>query len=342
MIVSPKAAEAAGRNFGTRPVCAGPYPLRRARGAGPHRGGALPGLLGCRRASTSSASPTCRSRTTPCGWPTCNPARWRSVQTDRAGRRARRCSATAACAVVPVDELGYQSITLQHRQRRRAPTRRFGRDPRVRAGLRAGDRPRRDQPGGLRGHLHRRRAQPVPPANPFHVRGFQPQPRNVARARALLREAGVTAPVPVEMIVPNNPDLRQVGEVIQAMVREAGFELQLSAMEFASAPAGGDARRVRDLPGRLVGPGRPGRQHLDLHPQPRRPERRQVQPTRRWTGCWTRRAPETDVAERRDLYRQVLRDRARPGPRAAIYLWHRKNIDDPQHAADGLRRWRTA
>ena len=55
------------------------------------------------------------------------------------------------------------------------------------------------------------------------------------RARALLSEAGVTAPVPLEMTIPNNPDLRQVGEVIQAMVKEAGFELKLSAMEFASS-----------------------------------------------------------------------------------------------------------
>jgi peptide/nickel transport system substrate-binding protein len=37
------------------------------------------------------------------------------------------------------------------------------------------------------------------------------------------------------MTVPNNPDLRQVGEVIQAMVKEAGFDLRLRAMEFASS-----------------------------------------------------------------------------------------------------------
>ena len=37
------------------------------------------------------------------------------------------------------------------------------------------------------------------------------------------------------MTIPNSPDLRQVGEVIQAMVKEAGFELKLNAMEFASS-----------------------------------------------------------------------------------------------------------
>jgi peptide/nickel transport system substrate-binding protein len=77
--------------------------------------------------------------------------------------------------------------------------------------------------------------QAVPPASPFHIRELQPLPRNVARARALLREAGVTAPLPVEMTIPNNPDLRQVGEVIQSMLQEAGFDLRLRAMEFASS-----------------------------------------------------------------------------------------------------------
>ena len=59
--------------------------------------------------------------------------------------------------------------------------------------------------------------------------------RDVARARALLREAGVTTPLAVEMTVPNNPDLRQVGEVIQSMAAEAGFAVTLRAMEFASS-----------------------------------------------------------------------------------------------------------
>jgi hypothetical protein len=59
-------------------------------------------------------------------------------------------------------------------------------------------------------------AQPVPPTNPLHVPGFQPEPRNLDRARALLREAGVRTPLAVEMTVPNSPDLRQAAEVMQA------------------------------------------------------------------------------------------------------------------------------
>ncbi len=58
--------------------------------------------------------------------------------------------------------------------------------------------------------------------------------RDVARARALLREAGVTSPLRLEMMVTNNPVDALLGQVIQAMVNEAGFDLQLRSMEFAS------------------------------------------------------------------------------------------------------------
>jgi peptide/nickel transport system substrate-binding protein len=58
--------------------------------------------------------------------------------------------------------------------------------------------------------------------------------RDVARARALLREAGVTTPLKVEMMVTNNPVDQQLGQVIQAMVQEAGIDLQLRSMEFAT------------------------------------------------------------------------------------------------------------
>ena len=34
-------------NFGSKPVCAGPYHVREPGGAGQHRPDAVPGLLGC-------------------------------------------------------------------------------------------------------------------------------------------------------------------------------------------------------------------------------------------------------------------------------------------------------
>jgi peptide/nickel transport system substrate-binding protein len=78
-------------------------------------------------------------------------------------------------------------------------------------------------------------AQAVPPESPFFDAAVKPVPRDVDHAKALLKQAGVTLPVGINLIVPNNPDLRQMGEVIQSMAAEAGFDVKLTAMEFASS-----------------------------------------------------------------------------------------------------------
>jgi peptide/nickel transport system substrate-binding protein len=76
-------------------------------------------------------------------------------------------------------------------------------------------------------------AQPFPPASPYHVK--QPLPaRDVEKAKALLKEAGVTVPVTLEFKVANNPVQQQVAQVIQAMTAEAGFDIRLQAMDFAT------------------------------------------------------------------------------------------------------------
>jgi peptide/nickel transport system substrate-binding protein len=78
-------------------------------------------------------------------------------------------------------------------------------------------------------------AQAVPPESPFFDPAVKPVTRDIDHAKALLKQAGVTPPVSVNLIVPNNPDLRQMGEVIQSMTAEAGFDVKLTAMEFASS-----------------------------------------------------------------------------------------------------------
>ena len=78
-------------------------------------------------------------------------------------------------------------------------------------------------------------AQAVPPESPFYDPAVKPVTRDVDRAKALLKQAGVTPPVTVNLIAPNNPDIRQMAEVIQSMAGEAGFDVKITAMEFASS-----------------------------------------------------------------------------------------------------------
>jgi peptide/nickel transport system substrate-binding protein len=50
-----------------------------------------------------------------------------------------------------------------------------------------------------------------------------------------LQEAGLTAPVAVDFMVPNTPEARQVAEVVQAMAAEAGFDMKIRVTEFATS-----------------------------------------------------------------------------------------------------------
>jgi len=73
------------------------------------------------------------------------------------------------------------------------------------------------------------------PTNPYYIQKFPIPARNVEKAKALIKEAGATPPITVDLMVPNQPDVRQVAEVMQAMAAEAGFDLKLRLTEFATS-----------------------------------------------------------------------------------------------------------
>ena len=73
------------------------------------------------------------------------------------------------------------------------------------------------------------------PGNQYYVQKFPIPKRDVEKAKALLKEAGVTPPITLEMMVPNQPDVKQVAEVLQAMAAEAGFDLKIRLTEFATS-----------------------------------------------------------------------------------------------------------
>ena len=59
--------------------------------------------------------------------------------------------------------------------------------------------------------------------------------RDLAKAKALLKEAGVTGRIPIDFMVGNTPETRAVAEVLQSMVAEAGFDLKIRVTEVATA-----------------------------------------------------------------------------------------------------------
>ena len=75
----------------------------------------------------------------------------------------------------------------------------------------------------------------VSPQNPYYQQKFPIPKRDVAKAKALLKEAGVTTPLALDFMVPNGVEFRSVAEVVQSMAAEAGFDLKIRLTEFATS-----------------------------------------------------------------------------------------------------------
>jgi len=75
--------------------------------------------------------------------------------------------------------------------------------------------------------------QPFAPNSPWYDKSNPVEPRNIEKAKALMKEAGVDH-LQVEMGLDNSPIVTQVMQMIQAMVAEAGFDVSLKTMEFAT------------------------------------------------------------------------------------------------------------
>jgi peptide/nickel transport system substrate-binding protein len=84
-------------------------------------------------------------------------------------------------------------------------------------------------------------AQANPPSSPYYVADLKPPKRDLAKAKALLAQAGVKTPVPLVLTITNETDIQQAGEVIQSMAREAGFDVKIRSTEFASSLQAGYA-----------------------------------------------------------------------------------------------------
>lgn len=74
----------------------------------------------------------------------------------------------------------------------------------------------------------------VSPTHPYYQKAFPVRGRDIAKAKALLKEAGVTTPVTVDYMIPKGAENEAVAQVVQSMAAEAGFDIKIRAIEFAT------------------------------------------------------------------------------------------------------------
>jgi peptide/nickel transport system substrate-binding protein len=135
--------------------------------------------------------------------------------------------------VARITEIGYQGITINVGKSEMAKTTALGKDPRVREAFElALDRQ------GLAQVVMDNEAtvgnQWVAPNNAYYAKNVPVPKRDIARAKALLKEAGVPNPA-VTLMTPTTSDAQRIALVVQAMTREAGFDVKVQATEFATS-----------------------------------------------------------------------------------------------------------
>jgi peptide/nickel transport system substrate-binding protein len=81
----------------------------------------------------------------------------------------------------------------------------------------------------------------VNPEHPYFQASFPVPKRDVAKAKALMREAGVTTPLDVDFMVSKGAEPQAVAEVIQAMAAEIGINMKIRVTEFATSLKQGEA-----------------------------------------------------------------------------------------------------
>lgn len=95
----------------------------------------------------------------------------------------------------------------------------------------------------------------ISPEHPYYQKAFPVRQRDLAKAKALLKEAGVTLPISVDFMIPKETEREAVAQVIQSMVAEAGFDLKIRITEFATslkqAEAGEYQALLLDWSGRI-------------------------------------------------------------------------------------------
>jgi peptide/nickel transport system substrate-binding protein len=187
---------------------------------------------------------------------------------------------------------------------------------------------------------------PLPLHSPYRAATLQCPPHDVAKAKQLVQASGVPTPITVTLTAPNDATNQRLAQVIQQMTKQVGFDVKVQTAEFVSTLEQGQSGKFD-----LLLSGWSGR----------------IDPDGNLTNLITSRgsnnyagmsdpgidepikqaAAATDPAQRAALYAKAVQRAAEL--RGVIYLYHNKyylgmakNVAGVQYFEDGLPRFATA
>jgi peptide/nickel transport system substrate-binding protein len=229
MMVAPEAAKQAGAKFGLNPVCSGPYNFVERVQQDHITLARNPNYWNAKAFSFDKivyrAIPDATARL----------ASLRSGDLDIAERidptNVKEFKAQKDFKVVDIVGLGYQGLTVNvaNGPKAKTPT---GQDQRIREALSLAI-DRQALVDAVFDGLYIPGFQAVPPVSPYYSDKFPPPKRDLDKAKALLKAAGVDHPA-INLRYPTGSVAQKEAEVIQAMAGEAGFDIKLISTEFAT------------------------------------------------------------------------------------------------------------
>lgn len=238
MIVSPTVAKALGLKFATAPVCVGPFKF--AKRVPQNSIDLVKDPLFYDAAKVHLASISYRIITDA----SIRAANLRSgdvqVADSLSAQDVPTLSKEKSLTVLQSQSLGYQGVTFNVGNVDGVGTpakvidRPEAKDPRIRQAFELSI----DRAGLVKvvfNNLNIVACSPISPKSEFSSEAVQKcTAHDPAKAKALLKEAGVTVPFPIDITTSNNPDSLRLAQAIQSMVKEGGFDLKIKPVEFAS------------------------------------------------------------------------------------------------------------
>jgi peptide/nickel transport system substrate-binding protein len=231
MMVSPKAAKAEGDKFGAKPVCSGPFRFVERVAQDRIVLERYPGYW------NKGAIHFEKIVYLPIIDATVRLANLRSGQLDFIERMAASdvpsLKSDSRFKVAKVVEIGYQGITINVGKSDEAKKNALGKDARVREAFELS----LDRQGivdvAMDGEAEVGN-QWVSPRSSWYAKNVPIPKRDVAKAKQLLAAAGVPNPT-VTLMTPTTSDAQKIAQVVQAMAKEAGFDVKIQSTEFATS-----------------------------------------------------------------------------------------------------------
>ena len=338
MMVSPKAAQAAGDKFGTRPICSGPFKFAERVAQDRIVLERYDGYWNKAQVGFDKITYT------PIVDATVRLANLKSGQFDFIERVApadiEKLVAEKKFKVSRITEIGYQGITINIGKSDKAKANPLGRDARVREAFELS----LDRQGLAQVVMDNEATvgnQWVAPNNPFYVKSLPVPKRNVERARALLKEAGVPNPS-FTLVTPTTSDAQRLALVVQAMARDAGFDVKIQATEFATSLNMADKGDFEAYVLAWSGRADPDGNAFSFHAC-KQPLNYAGYCSPETDALLTQARTQRDLAERKKAYEQVAQRVLKERP--VIYLYHRNwlwayspKLSGVRNVPDGLLR----